>query len=235
MKAIVYRVLSTLGAILVVVSPTYSQQIENARPLGDVAREQQQARKQKGKTGGTVYTDIAVDPNKAEPNQEKANTEPSSGATEPSKSAPAAAKSQESGHPLNRAHRSVFDQTKSNKPDFLIVPAGTEIRVDIVDGKVIVPVRVGFATPIPALSRAEVTINRKYYAPYNISYDASGNYPGTYTENAELISVTVGAVAYPVKATVVPLNGSAAQPTMASIPSTRDITFVLTAPLAIRR
>lgn len=73
---------------------------------------------------------------------------------------------------------------------------GTEIRVDIVDGKGIVPARVGFATPIPALSRAAVTVNRKYYAAYNVSYDASGNYPDTFTENAELTSVTVGAVAY---------------------------------------
>ena len=128
---------------------------------------------------------------------------------------------------------SFFDRAKINKPDFLILPAGTEIRVDIVDGKVIVPVRVGFATPIPALSRAEVTVNRKYYAPYNVSYDVSGTYAGMYTENAELASVTVDSVAYPVKATVVPLNGVAAQP--ASIPSTRDVTFVLTAPLAIRR
>jgi hypothetical protein len=65
---------------------------------------------------------------------------------------------------------------RATKPDFLIVLGATEIRVDIVDGKVIVSVRVGFATPIPALSRAEVTVNRKYYAPYSISYDASGNY-----------------------------------------------------------
>ena len=78
-------------------------------------------------------------------------------------------------------------------------------------------------------------MNRKYYAPYSVSYDVSGTYAGMYTENAELASVTVGSVVYPVKATVVPLIGVAAQPTMASIPSTRDVTFVLTAPLAIRR
>lgn len=78
-------------------------------------------------------------------------------------------------------------------------------------------------------------MNRKYYAPYNVSSEVSGTYAGMYTENAELASVTVGSVAYPVKATVVPLNGVSAPLTMASIPSTRDVTFVLTAPLAIRR
>ena len=71
-----------------------------------------------------MYTDIAADPNKAESSQEKANTETSSGASAPSKSAPEAAKSQESDRPLNRVHRPVFDQAKSNKPDFIIVPAG---------------------------------------------------------------------------------------------------------------
>jgi len=233
MKPMISRVVGTLAAALLVVSPTNSQQNEDARPLGDVAREQQLKRKQKAKTGGTVHIDIAADPNKAEPNQEKANTEPSSGSSAPSKRSPEAVKPQESIPPSNRAYHSVFDRAKINKPDFLILPAGTEIRVDIVDGKVIVPVRVGFATPIPALSRAEVTVNRKYYAPYNVSYDVSGTYAGMYTENAELASVTVDSVAYPVKATVVPLNGVAAQP--ASIPSTRDVTFVLTAPLAIRR
>ena len=234
MKPMISRVVGTLAAALIVVSPTNSQQNEDARPLGDVAREQQLERKQKARTGGTVHIDIAADPNKSEPTQEKANTEPSSGSSAPSKRSPEAAEPQESIPPSNRAY-SVFDRAKINKPDFLIIPAGTEIRVDIVDGKVIVPVRVGFATPIPALSRAEVTVNRKYYASYNVSYDVSGTYAGMYTENAELASVTVGSVAYPVKATVVPLNGVAAQPTMASIPSTRDVTFVLTAPLAIRR
>ena len=123
---------------------------------------------------------------------------------------------------------------RATKPDFLIVLAAAEIRVDIVDGKVIVPVRVGFATPIPALSRAEVTVNRKYYAPYNISYDASGNYLALHrTRRVDIGHSWFGRLSG--ESTVVPLNGGAAQPTMASIPLMRDITLVLTAPLAIRR
>jgi len=73
MKPMISRVVGTLAAALLVVSPTNSQQNEGARALGDVAREQQLERKQKAKTGGTVHIDIVADPNKAEPNQEKAN------------------------------------------------------------------------------------------------------------------------------------------------------------------
>lgn len=101
MKPMISRVVGTLAAALLVVSPTNSQQNEDARPLGDVAREQQLKRKQKAKTGGTVHIDIAADPNKAEPNQEKANTEPSSGSSAPSKRSPEAVK------PRNQSRRQI--------------------------------------------------------------------------------------------------------------------------------
>ena len=67
MKPMISRVVGTLAAALIVVSPTNPRQNEDARPLGDVAREQQLERKQKAKTGGTVHIDIAADPNKSEP------------------------------------------------------------------------------------------------------------------------------------------------------------------------
>src|SRR4051812_15482204 len=49
---------------------------------------------------------------------------------------------QKSGQPT---YHSVMDRSKSDdQPEPLVVPAGTEIRVDMVSNKVVVPVRVGF-------------------------------------------------------------------------------------------
>jgi hypothetical protein len=76
----------------------------------------------------------------------------------------------------------------------------TEIRVDLAEGKVAVPVRVGFATPIPALSKVSVKIDW-VYAP--AVYDANGNVLNNtntrYAEYGVLTGVTVNGVTYKVE------------------------------------
>jgi len=42
------------------------------------------------------------------------------------------------------------------------VPAGTEIRVDLTESKITGPVRLGFATPIPARTKVAVDTDRTY-------------------------------------------------------------------------
>ena len=239
MKVILSRVASATIGFLLLAATVQSQQSDQNRPLGDVARDQKQARKQQKKTAEKMYTEIDASTDTAEPEKEEVDSQPSSVKDTLSKASAETAKSergQAEGGQLKTVHRPVFDRAKTDKPDFIIVPVGTEIRVDIVDGKVVVPVRVGFATPIPALSRASVKVNRGYSIPsaYN-AYDNTANYPVPYIETADLTSITVGAVAYPVHATTVPLNSGATQENKASIPSIRDATFVLTAPLPIER
>jgi hypothetical protein len=213
---------SQLGAkaflLFATLSIVQAQQAPSTKPLGDVAREEQQAKKQDKKTTAPrVYKDVgtALADETAPPESETA--------TKPKAAVP--------------AHRSVFDQAKSSKPDYIVIPAGTEIRVDIVEAKVIAPVRVAFATPIPPMSVAGVKVNHHYFAPvsYNLSQGDVTNANGIYSETGELTSVTVRGVTYPVQAKPVPLNGGATYGTSASIVSSRDAVFVLTAPLQIER
>ena len=70
----------------------------------------------------------------------------------------------------------VLDAPKQNLPDVIVVPAGTQIKVDISEenpplnvplrtfsGKVTIPVRVGWATVIPALTKVTVEVSALYY------------------------------------------------------------------------
>ena len=99
----------------------------------------------------------------------------------------------------------------------LIVPAGTEVRVEftqpngsppeVITGKVAVPVRVGWATAIPATSMVIMSAN---------------------VTVVELASVTIGTVSYKVKTNSMPLFTSA--------PGTDcELAFVLKEPLEIPR
>ncbi|HSS99821.1 MAG TPA: hypothetical protein VLK33_22455 [Terriglobales bacterium] len=134
---------------------------------------------------------------------------------------------------------SVMDHPLAAKADVIVVPAGTEIRVDMVDGKVTVPVRVGFSTPIPALSKASVRVDR-VYAP--AVYDANGNLQNNtnarYAEYGVLTGITVSGTTYKVETDSVPLatpNSTAvsADNTMGNSP--HDVKFVLSAPIEIPR
>jgi hypothetical protein len=206
------------GLLLMLAPTVQSQQDAQAKPLGDVAREQKQVRKQQN-SNGKVYGAVGTPSEKSDPQSNSL-----------------ASKSQPT-ETVKLARRSVFDQAKSKTPDFIIVPAGTEIRVDIVDGKVIVPVRVGFSTPIPALSVASVKVHRLSYTPvlYSVAPGSLDNASLTYAETADLTAVTVDGATYPVEARTVALNGGATVGSAMSMSSSRDAAFVLTAPLAIKR
>lgn len=95
---------------------------------------------------------------------------------------------------------SVVERTKDDAPDVL-VPAGIQIRVEIsntpdnkLEAKVAFPVRVGSATPIPALSKATVRIVGRGTA----QDPATGSFRGA--DFVELTAVTVGQTTYRVQA-----------------------------------
>jgi len=134
----------------------------------------------------------------------------------------------------NHNSRPVTDRVKEKAPDFLIVPAGTEIKVDIseenpdrepehvLQGKVVAPVRIGFATAIPALSKTAVQLSLRYYdAGYG-----PGSQPG-YTNVAQLTAVTVDGTTYDVES-----NEISVGPTPGL---TQEVSFTLLRALAIKR
>ena len=137
------------------------------------------------------------------------------------------------------AKRTVLDRPAGEKPAPYIVPAGTEIRVDVVEGKVIVPVRVGFATPIPALSKVAVQVNRVYAPAYldaNGVRQDGGN--ASYAEYGVLTAVTVDGVTYPVQSNSVPLASAGSMAVTldnSAASSVHDVKFVLSASLSIAR
>ena len=239
MTRISIRFLTGVIALWMLVPAAQSQASPQDRSLGDVAREQQELRKQQKKAAPSkVYTETGVASDHDTPDNERAKPSACSDpdkavdakACKPSVSEfnPAAAQEEKNSRNL----RSVLDRVPDTKPDVIVVPAGTEIRVDIVDGKVTVPVRVGFATPIPALSKAAVQMNPVYY------YTGYGNYgtgPVAFIENAVLTAVTVRGVTYAVQANTLQVDSvGVVRGTMAAS-SSRDAVFVLSAPVAIER
>jgi hypothetical protein len=143
----------------------------------------------------------------------------------PNKSALAESKS------VAQNKRSVMDRPVGEKPDPYVVPAGTEIRVDLLDSKVIVPVRLGFATPIPALSKVAVQTDRAYYP--TAYFNTASGYIG-YGNYATLTAVTIGNKTYPLQCNRVQVDGVS----LANGPSSgssRDAVFILSAPVSIER
>jgi hypothetical protein len=175
---------------------------------------------------------------------QQASSDKSSSTAQPKKDASVSADTkakatdvQKSGQPT---YHSVMDRSKSDdQPEPLVVPAGTEIRVDMVSNKVVVPVRVGFTTAIPALSKVSVKIDRVYPPS---AYDASGSLLNSatvrYAEYGVLTRVTVNGVTYEVESNSVPLGtpGSSAVTAGNSMPdSVHEVKFELSAPLSIPR
>ncbi len=171
---------------------------------------------------------------------DKASSDTSQKSQAKKDSADAKAKTDTAAKPTQAdGQRSVMDRPMDEKVEPIVVPAGTEIRVDIAEGKVAVPVRVGFSTPIPALSKVSVKIDR-VYAP--AVYDANGNVLNNsntrYAEYGVLTGVTVNGVTYKVETDSVPLAtpGSGAVTVDNSMGSSvHDVKFVLSAPIEIAR
>lgn len=233
------KLLAGVFALLALVPAAQSQASPPDKSPGDVAREQQELRKQQKKAApSNVYTEAGVASDNGTP--ESGCSKPSScsdsdksvdsKACKPPVSESKPAESQETQNPRNL--RSAVDRAPDTKPDMIVVPAGTEIKVDIVEGKVIVPVRVGFATPIPALSKVAVQVTPVYY------YTGYGNYgtgPVVFVENAVLTAVTVRGVTYAVQASTIQLDTMGGARGTIAASSSRDAVFVLSAPVAIER
>lgn len=122
---------------------------------------------------------------------------------------------------------SVFDRPKDSRPDVIVVPAGTELKVDVDQHKTVVPVRVGFATPIPALSQVTVEATRSYVGMPDFS---STSYPALayvdYVEYATVTAITVAGNTYEVQTNSVTLQKGG---------TNSEVTFILAAPLKILR
>jgi len=272
-------------ALLLVVAARAQDSSE--RPLGDLAREQRDARKLQN-LPEKVYTneDVAPEPAAGSPESENSTValaasaesdskpQDSAGRPNPSESNPPntpqakgevqsenpsevqkkdQSKNQSEGQTQDkpgepsaetkpappakpsaqnpRPSRPVTDRANEKVPDFLIVPAGTEIKVDIseenpdrepehvLQGKVVAPVRVGFATAIPALSKTTVQLSLRYY-------DAGYLQPG-YANVARLTAVTVDGTTYDVESSEIPVGPLPAL--------TSEVSFTLLRALAIKR
>jgi len=230
------RVVSASGrnalAVLLLVSFAGTQLFSQTQSLGDVARQQQETRKQREKNGETakVWTNDDLTPESAEPTSAPAAAPaaPAGGQGAQYKvrsnitanSQPATAENK-GGVSARAPATSVFDRPKHSKPDVIVVPAGTELKVDLDEHKTIVPVRVGFATPIPALSQVTVQVTPSYFggAPYDGAYV-------DYVEYATVTAVTVAGETYQVQTNSLPLMRGG---------TNSEVTFTLGQPLKVLR
>ena len=236
MSKVPVRVLSSGILILGLVGGARSQDSTD-RPLGDVAREQRELRKQPKpeKVYGNKDVAPATLPDNSDSTSshstEAKSAEVSSDAGKvidakaktslPAAGGMAAAKAEA---PFSRTaldhpalDRPALDRPKDSAAehadDLLIVPEGTQLKIDISEGKVVVPVRVGFATAIPALSKATV----------RVSLQGAGDSVSI----AELTDVTVEGVRYGVQADLVAVPGPQALPS--------EVTFTLLKQVSIQR
>lgn len=205
-------------------------QDSQSKPLGDVAREQKNIRKQQQeKTNETPRTFTNDELTTASDASDADSARPSSPAdakdTQP-KEEKDAAKSQTAAGDDKAAHppvRAALDRPKDTTPDVITVPAGTELRVDIYKHKTVVPVRVGFATPIPALSDVTVQVVRTYV---NTTYSYRGMSYVDFVENATVTAITVAGTTYEVQSNTVPLMKGG---------TNSEVTFILGGPVNVLR
>ena len=210
-----------LGTLVLV----WGQEPSQDAPLGELARLQRKFRLDGalGMPPRKVYTNADV---VSDPIKDSVNSSATSKADLPKSSVPQV----EMSAPAKKAElsaqsrtRSVLDRDQEPAPDAIMVPAGTEIRVDVAEGKVVLPVRVGFSTPIPALSKVTLQVSRAYTSVLN----ASNGAPNVdYLDYARATAVTVGDTTYEVTANSVPLLNGAAN---------KEVTFVLSAPILVLR
>src|SRR5882724_4599234 len=204
------------------------------KPLGDAAREQKELRP--AAKPEKVYHNQDVESSPSPRHLHDGGTS-SEGATKPQTQPqePASVESKSTARQPYQSHlmpkRSVLDhRIGEDDEDKLIVPEGTELKVEIPSvsnfpegiyaGKVAAPVRIDFATAIPALSAVSVKA-----ALYHSLYD--GYYSFGYFEALEVIQVVVDGVPYSVQ------TDRVGRPSYGPGPS--EVTFKLLKPLAIQR
>ncbi len=225
-----------LLAVFLLASFAYSQNDSQDKPLGDVAREQKEARKQEQKNEGSErvntndnaasqsmtsqsVTDAEIP---AEPSERQA-AESVANQNAAGEAEPARKQGTQSEHaPV----RPILDRPEDSTPDVIVVPAGTELKVDLDAGKTVVPVRVGFATPIPALSPVSVQVSQ---SAVNVPYLFNGTFTTSYvdyTEYATVTAVTVGGKTYEIQTDTLPLLQGG---------TNSELRFVLAGPVSIER
>jgi hypothetical protein len=216
---------------LCVARQSYSQ----PPPLGDVAREQKKIRKQRDRDSEVAKTLTNDDLDSGSASKVAAGHTPAtsmqlqdlrSGAGENGHYIqPLKPEIQEKTSDRSRAS-SVLDRPKDSRRDVIIVPVGTELKVDIDQHKTIVPVRVGFATPIPALSQVTVEITRSFVGlPYLYAGSPYTDVP-FYIEYATVTAVTVAGKTYPVLTDSLPLSSAG---------TNSEVRFTLGGPVKILR
>jgi len=224
-------VLGSLLSVFLLSSFVCAQQPDSqSKPLGDVAREQKQVRKgsQKNSESKRVFTSDEVASGKTD--SKNAAVSSSTVATDSreadgdnSKTGASPASAESKGQAEKRPTASVLDRPKDATPDVILVPAGTELKVDIDKHKTVVPVRVGFATHIPALSQVAVQVSRTYVGT---AYSYNGMPYVDYVEYATVTGVTVGETTYEVQTDSVPLMKGG---------TNSEVTFILAGPVKVLR
>jgi hypothetical protein len=235
------------SAVLLLVLFAATQLSAQTQSLGDVAREQKEIRKQREKDGETskASTNDDLASGSATSTSGITNSSTTNSGTTNSPSASSITQDQSAGNesaqvksqPADTGNKntgtshasidSVLDRPKDSRPDVIVVPAGTELKVDIDQHKTVIPVRVGFATPIPALSQVTVEETRAYVG----IPDFSGTpYPTLayvdYMEYATVTAITVAGNTYEVQTNSLPLQKGG---------TNSEVTFVLGGPLKILR
>jgi hypothetical protein len=232
MTGVFRRLAAGVIVVLAALSPSQAQQNSSAEPLGDIARKQREARKHQTKaTPPKVYTNseavTSADAGGAKPSSESAAQSESCAeknkAAESAKDADCTKRDTSQSEPVKS--KCAPGRTEDTAPDWIVVPAATEIRVNIPERKVVVPVRIGFSTPIPALSKVVVQISRTYvsngYVVGEISYV-------DYVDYATVTAVVIGGTSYNLETDTVPLfKGEGA--------ANAEVVFHLSSPLSIPR
>jgi hypothetical protein len=214
---------SASAAVLLLVSFPCAQLFSQTQPLGDVAREHKDTQKQLEKNGKTAKILTNDDLTQGSVTATTPVTGPPAASVEAQDPQPKESKSTASEPVVG----SVLDRSKDSTPDVIIVPGGTELKVDIGDHKTVVPVRVGFATPIPALSQVTVEVTRSYVAIPHFDMPYYGGIANVdYAEYATVTAVTVNGKTYQVETNSVPLFISG---------TNNEVTFTLGGPVEILR
>ncbi|HWR15506.1 MAG TPA: hypothetical protein VN577_11805 [Terriglobales bacterium] len=222
----------SIAAIIVAMNClAYSQQDSSSQPLGDIAREQKDKRNQleKKDKAKKIYTDADLPPASG-PDKDLSAATASRDAEERDPTVPKP--------PIEPAITNEVEQKKAGNPqvsgsseetnDSLIILAGTQIKADIsqvpagiqlsphiMSGRVVVPVRIGFTTAIPALTEVTVSVTGHHY-------DAG------YVDVVELIAVKIVGTTYTIHTDQIPLFSTRAG-------NVREVTFTLMEPLRIPR
>lgn len=219
----------TLAAVVGLASAGFAQQPPESKPAGDAIPEQQKADKAKQPAPKKIYTNADLVSPETKPETGKLDSPTNSAAGSDAvkagdTSTPATQTSNSSegtNPPAPETTRSpVFDFPKQTSPDVFVIPAGTQIRVNISTGKVTTPVRVGWATPIPALTQMTVEVSTVYYPvrgrdAVNLAYQ----------EVAQLTAVTLHGKHYDLQSDQIPVN--------AGLPT--EVTFTLQKDVRLKR